>query len=64
MTANQEAPGPDPGETARYIEQLARELRRLASEARLGFLAFLLRMVEDEAASTATKPDEDNKSPA
>jgi hypothetical protein len=42
-------------ETARYIEQLTRELRMMASEADLGFLAYLLAMVEDDAAATARR---------
>jgi len=42
-------------ETARYIEQLARELRTIAAEADLGFLAYLLAMVEDDAAATARR---------
>ncbi|WP_421724641.1 hypothetical protein [Bauldia sp.] len=43
----------DPAETARYIENMARELGGLATESGLGFLAFLLRMVEDDAGATA-----------
>ncbi|HET7717631.1 MAG TPA: hypothetical protein VFK86_18560 [Bauldia sp.] len=42
-------------ETARYIEVLAKELRRLALAADLGFLAYLLAMVEDDAAATSRK---------
>ena len=42
-------------ETARYIEQLARELRTMAAGADLGFLAYLLAMVEDDAAATARR---------
>jgi hypothetical protein len=40
-------------ETARYIQQMAKELRTMAGEADLGFLAYLLAMVEDDAATTA-----------
>jgi hypothetical protein len=47
----------DPAETARYIEQMTRELRGLASTSNLGFLAFLLRMVEDDAGAEASKRD-------
>lgn len=45
----------DPGETARYIEAMALELRTLASTKRLDFLAYLLAMVEREAAAEAQK---------
>lgn len=47
--------GNDGGETARYIEQLAKELRTMAAESNLDFLAFLLGMVEDEAGVTAKR---------
>jgi hypothetical protein len=40
---------PDAEDTARYIGGLARELRTLAAKADLGFLAYLLAMVEDDA---------------
>ncbi len=36
-------------ETAQYIGGLARELRALAAKSDLGFLAYLLSMVEQEA---------------
>jgi hypothetical protein len=36
-------------ETAEYIGGLAKELRAMASKADLGFLAYLLAMVEQEA---------------
>jgi hypothetical protein len=49
------APGNDGGETARYIEQLAKELRTMAAEKNLDFIAFLLGMVEDEAGVTAKR---------
>lgn len=45
----------DAGETARYIEQLAGELRTMAAEKKLDFIAFLLGMVEDEAGVTAKR---------
>ncbi len=57
MTVKGVASEPDPGESARYIEQMARELRRMASASGLGFLAFLLRMVEDDAGAEADKRD-------
>ena len=43
----------DARETARYIQRLAKELRTMAAESDLGFLAYLLAMVEDDAAATA-----------
>jgi hypothetical protein len=43
----------DARETAVYIHRMAKELRSLAVEADLGFLAYLLAMVEDDAAATA-----------
>ena len=46
---------PDGEETAHYIAALARELRSMAAKADLGFLAYLLAMVEDEAAASARK---------
>jgi hypothetical protein len=48
-------PSPDARETAAYIEGLARDLRRLAGAADLGFLAYLLAMVEDDAAATVRR---------
>ena len=42
-------------ETAEYIGGIARELRSLASQADLGFLAYLLSMVEQEAAETSSR---------
>jgi len=43
----------DPEETARYIGRLAREMRQMAAKANLGFLAYLLAMVEDDADAAA-----------
>ena len=48
-------PARDARETAEYIEGLARDLRRLAAAADLGFLAYLLAMVEDDAGATARR---------
>lgn len=48
----------DPRETAQYIHALARDLKQLARDAKLGFLAYLLAMVEDDAATTIRKLDE------
>ena len=45
----------DARETAEYMEGLARDLRRLAATADLGFLAYLLAMVEDDAAATVRR---------
>jgi len=42
-------------ETAEYIGGIARELRAIAAQAELGFLAYLLSMVEHEAAETVTR---------
>ncbi len=46
---------PDGEEAARYIAALAHELRTVAARANLGFVAYLLAMVEDEAAANARK---------
>ena len=46
---------PDGEETAQYIAVLAHELRTMAAKANLGFLAYLLAMVEDEATANARK---------
>ena len=44
-------------ETAQYIEGMAKELRILAAREDLGFLAYLLSMVEQEA-RRMTKSDD------
>ena len=46
---------PDGEEAAQYIAALARELRTMAAKADLGFVAYLLAMVEDEAAASVQK---------
>lgn len=50
------SPGPssdaDSAATADYISAIARELRTLAAKSNLGFLAYLLAMVEDDAQET------------
>lgn len=51
--ATNEADKRDVSSTARYIETLAKELRTMAAEARLDFLAYLLAMVEKEADAVA-----------
>ena len=43
--------------TAQYIEGMAKELRIMAAKADMGFLAYLLSMVEQEARRT-TKSDD------
>ena len=49
---------PEGEDTAQYISMLARELRIMAAKADLGFLAYLLAMVEDEATATVRKQAE------
>ena len=48
----------DAAETARYIAGLAKELRALAANQDLGFLAYLLAMVEDDAQATVRRLSE------
>ncbi len=48
----------DARDTARYIQRMAKELRTMAVESNLGFLAYLLSMVEDDAAATARQPND------
>jgi hypothetical protein len=55
MTSAGLGPKADPRDVARYIEHMARELRTLAAGADLGFLAYLLAMVEDEGSNAARK---------
>ena len=52
MIVETEDPGPEVVEAARYIADMARELRALPGKADLGFLAYLLSMVEDDATAT------------
>lgn len=42
----------DARDAARYIESMAKELKVLADKADLDFLAYLLAMVENEAANS------------
>jgi hypothetical protein len=52
-------------ETARYIGGMARELRGIAVKSDLGFLAYLLSMVEQEADTAANgKPSSAGRKPA
>jgi hypothetical protein len=46
---------PEIGETARYIAGISKELRTMAAGADLGFLSYLLAMVEEEAGATARR---------
>ena len=48
----------DARDTARYIQRMAKELRSMAVESNLGFLAYLLSMVEDDAAATVRQPND------
>ena len=47
--------GGSPAHTAEYIGTIAKELRVMAAKADLGFLAYLLGMVETEGAETARR---------
>ena len=49
---------PSGEDAAQYIAAIARELRSVAAKADLGFLAYLLSMVEDEAATSGQKQAE------
>ena len=55
MTVTDPPVQPSGEETAQYISMLSRELRMMAAKADLGFLAYLLGMVEDEATASAQK---------
>lgn len=48
-------------ETADYVCGIARELRTLSARADLGFLAYLLAMVADEAEATHRRLTEDTR---
>lgn len=52
---------PDGEEAAQYIAALAHELRTLAARADLGFVAYLLGMVEDEASATVRQSAEQRR---
>jgi hypothetical protein len=58
MTTTRPASGHDARDAASYIETMAKELRAMAASADLGFLAYLLSMVEDDAADTLRRLDE------
>ena len=50
-------PAPTAFDAAHYIRQLAGELHGIAAQSRLAFLAYLLKMAEEEAASLAERLD-------
>jgi len=54
-------PSRDARDTAEYIEGLARDLRRLAASVDLGYLAYFLAMVEEEAAATVRRLGKDEE---
>ena len=55
ITSGLPEPARDARATAQYIETLAKDLKRLAAAADLGFLAYLLAMVEDDAGATVRR---------
>jgi hypothetical protein len=59
MVADGKGSEPEAVQTARYIGNMAKELRELAAKADLGFLAYLLSMVEDDAVATLQGLEED-----
>jgi hypothetical protein len=58
MSSSQHDTRRDPRDTARYVQRLAKELRTMAQESDLAFLAYLLSMAEEEAAATVRRLDE------
>jgi hypothetical protein len=46
---------PTTRETVDYVERLVRELRAIAAQSDLEFLAYVLSMVEDHAAATGRR---------
>jgi hypothetical protein len=55
LNAESEPPPSGEAETATYIAGMAKELRTMAAKVNLGFLAYLLAMVEEDAAETARR---------
>ncbi len=55
MDLSNPVPQPESEEAAQYIGALSHELRTMAAKANLGFLAYLLGMVEDEASAVLQK---------
>ena len=47
---------PTSRETAEYVARLAGELRAIAAQSELEFLAYLFSMVEEDAAATGRRP--------
>jgi hypothetical protein len=58
-TATKTASEPTAADTAAYIGTMAKEMRGLAAKADLGFLAYLLAMVADDAEETARRLGEE-----
>jgi len=61
METTEPAPPRTARDTACYIERLAKELRAMAAESNLGFLAYLLSMVEEEAGTISRHRSEKDK---
>ena len=55
MTLSDTETKPTAADTAGYIGTMAKEMRGLAAKADLGFLAYLLAMVADDAEETARR---------
>ncbi len=51
MASIEHQPPPTTRETADYVERVARELRAIAAQSDLEFLAYVFSMVEDDAAT-------------
>ena len=61
MTSIETEPTPTAADTAGYIGVMAKEMRVLAAKADLGFLAYLLAMVADDAEETARRLVEEKR---
>ncbi|MEX0696692.1 MAG: hypothetical protein WD099_04050 [Dongiaceae bacterium] len=61
MTSTETEPKPTAADTAGYIGIMAKEMRGLAAKADLGFLAYLLAMVADDAEETARRLVEEKR---
>lgn len=55
LKSETETPPGGEAETAQYIAGMAKELRAMAAKVNLGFLSYLLAMVEEDAAETARR---------
>jgi hypothetical protein len=51
----------EPRDVARYVHRMARELRTMAHGAELGFLAYLLSLAEEEAATISRRLETEDK---